>query len=270
MKLSIITINYNNAEGLLKTIESVITQTFNDYEYIIIDGGSRDGSVDIIKQYDNQIDYWISEPDKGIYNAMNKGVLKANGDYLYFLNSGDCLVANDTISNIFNNLTDCDLVYGNAILEYENNVHIIQKHQNMGENLTFHSFYKGGINHQSAFINKRLFNKYGLYDENLKLVSDWKFFLVAFGLNTSKAIYKDINICYFDMQGLGSNQDELLLKERNDVIKDLVPQPIIKDYENFLIDIEKINFIKKHWFTRIVFLIVEKLLIRISMLLNKK
>jgi glycosyltransferase involved in cell wall biosynthesis len=89
MKLSVITINYNNAIGLRKTIESVVNQTFRDYEYIIIDGGSTDGSVDVIKEYADKIDYWVSEPDKGIYNAMNKGVAAAHGEYTNFLNSGD-------------------------------------------------------------------------------------------------------------------------------------------------------------------------------------
>ena len=87
MKLSIITINYNNCDGLRKTIESVIAQTTRDFEYIVIDGGSTDGSVDVIKEYADYIDYWVSEPDKGIYNAMNKGTRAAHGDFLLFLNS---------------------------------------------------------------------------------------------------------------------------------------------------------------------------------------
>lgn len=91
MKLSIITINYNNREGLRKTIESVVAQTTREFEYIVIDGGSTDGSVDVIKEFSDYIDYWVSEPDKGIYNAMNKGVKVAHGDYCQFLNSGDWL-----------------------------------------------------------------------------------------------------------------------------------------------------------------------------------
>ncbi|MDR2910496.1 MAG: glycosyltransferase [Bacteroidales bacterium] len=92
MKLSIITINLNNVAGLQKTIESVVKQTFTDYEYIVIDGGSTDGSADIIKQHANKITYWVSEPDKGIYNAMNKGIRVAKGEYCLFLNSGDWLI----------------------------------------------------------------------------------------------------------------------------------------------------------------------------------
>ena len=101
MKFSIITINYNNCEGLRRTIESVVNQTCHDFEYIIIDGGSTDGSVDVIKQYADQIDYWVSEPDKGIYNAMNKGVAVAKGEYCLFLNSGDSLHNNSALAKVF-------------------------------------------------------------------------------------------------------------------------------------------------------------------------
>ena len=89
-KISVITINYNNKSGLEKTIQSVISQTYFELEYIIIDGGSSDGSIDVIKKYENKIDYWISEQDKGIYNAMNKGIAQAHGEYCNFMNSGDC------------------------------------------------------------------------------------------------------------------------------------------------------------------------------------
>ena len=88
MKYSIITINYNNRDGLEMTINSVLGQSYQDLEYIIIDGGSTDGSVEVIKKYESRIDYWVSEPDKGVYNAMNKGIGKASGDYLNFMNSG--------------------------------------------------------------------------------------------------------------------------------------------------------------------------------------
>ena len=103
MKYSIITINYNNRDGLEKTIQSVINQTCQDFEFIIIDGGSTDGSVDIIKKYNDRINYWVSEPDKGIYNAMNKGILQAHGEYLNFMNSGDCFFDNEVLNKVNNN-----------------------------------------------------------------------------------------------------------------------------------------------------------------------
>ena len=100
MKFSIITVNFNNKEGLHNTIKSVINQTFRDFEYIVIDGGSTDGSIDILKKYDKYINYWISEKDSGIYNAMNKGISKANGEYLNFMNSGDCFYALDVLEKV--------------------------------------------------------------------------------------------------------------------------------------------------------------------------
>lgn len=99
MKISIITINFNNKDGIEKTISSVVAQTYKDIQYIIIDGDSTDGSVEVIKKYHEDIDYWISEPDKGIYDAMNKGILKATGDYVLFLNSGDYLSIEELLTN---------------------------------------------------------------------------------------------------------------------------------------------------------------------------
>ena len=111
--ISIITINLNNKDGLKRTIESVINQTkFDIIEYIIIDGGSTDGSVDLIKQYQDKISYWVSEKDTGIYNAMNKGIDASTGEYSLYLNSGDYLYTNDVIEKIMDKL-DKDIVYGN-------------------------------------------------------------------------------------------------------------------------------------------------------------
>ena len=104
MKLSVITINFNNRDGLRKTIESVVKQTYKDFEYIIIDGGSTDGSVDVIKEYADKIDYWVSEPDKGIYNAMNKGIDVAKGEYCIFMNSGDVFFSNDVYNEVYEDL----------------------------------------------------------------------------------------------------------------------------------------------------------------------
>ena len=114
MKLSVITINFNNRDGLRKTIESVVNQTFKDFEYIIIDGGSTDGSVDVIKEYADRIDYWVSEPDKGIYNAMNKGIDVAKGEYCIFMNSGDCFYVNDVYENVFRELDGVDIIIGDS------------------------------------------------------------------------------------------------------------------------------------------------------------
>lgn len=261
MKLSIITINYNDALGLKKTIESVVNQTFLDYEYIVIDGGSTDNSVDVIKQFEDEITYWISEPDKGIYNAMNKGILKANGEYLQFLNSGDWLVNSSVLTNMVPNLSDCDLVYGNMIRINSDGKEFCDKGNN-GLDITFNTLFQGTINHSSAFIKRELFDKYGLYDEQLKIVSDWKFFLIAYGLNKSKIIYKDYDVNYFDMNGISTSQYNLGQSERKKVLNELVPYPILKDYVNVGANINQIYRLRKYNFTATLFKICKFILLK--------
>ena len=115
-KISIISINYNNKEGLRKTVESVVNQTYKNFEYIVIDGGSTDDSTDILDEYHEKINYIVSEPDSGIYNAMNKGIKVAKGDYLLFLNSGDCLIDQFVIQKVITELNDkISIYYGNLI-----------------------------------------------------------------------------------------------------------------------------------------------------------
>ena len=111
MKLSIITVNLNNKTGLEKTVKSVCSQTFEEFEFIIIDGGSTDGSLDIIKRYEDNISCWVSEQDKGVYNAMNKGIKMAKGEYLQFLNSGDSLINSDVLNKVFKENKTEDIIF---------------------------------------------------------------------------------------------------------------------------------------------------------------
>src|SRR5690554_4847972 len=163
IKLSIITVNLNNANGLSKTLESVASQTFTNYEHIIIDGGSNDGSVDIIKDYERKYNgapghlYWVSEPDKGIYNAMNKGIKVASGEYCLFLNSGDWLLKNSIKDRIFSDHTSpdilsCDLQSSKGKISYPGKIDLLY--------LLFNT-----LGHPSTFIKKTIFEKYGLYNE---------------------------------------------------------------------------------------------------------
>ena len=101
MKVSIITISYNNLEGLKKTYDSISRQTFCDYEWIVIDGGSVDGTKAVLKEHEHELSFWCSEPDKGVYNAQNKGTEHANGEYCIYMNSGDSFFADDTLEKIF-------------------------------------------------------------------------------------------------------------------------------------------------------------------------
>jgi glycosyltransferase involved in cell wall biosynthesis len=245
MKLSIITINYNNSTGLRKTIESVVNQTFLDFEYIIIDGGSSDGSSDIIREFDSKISNWVSETDSGIYNAMNKGIAMASGDYLQFLNSGDWLVDDNILQRIFDNVGDFDLIYGDMkmIMADGSMKNFIAR---TGRDITFLTFYFSFLPHPSSFIRRELFMRFGLYDERLKIVADWKFFLIAFGLNESTVIYKNCAVCCYDLLGISSVQSELAEKERELVISELLPAPIISDFNFFKNDMRFLMNIKKY------------------------
>lgn len=194
-KISIITINYNDIVGLEKTIKSVLNQTFIDFEYIIIDGNSTDGSKEIILKYQSKIDYWVSESDKGIYNAMNKGIKVANGEYLLFLNSGDVLVDDENILNICEEKLEGDIVAFDCFLERNNK--IIGKRTHI-ESPTLFYVYKSGLKHQSTFISRKLFENIGLYNENYKIASDYEFWIRSFllpnltckGFSVTLAVYK--------------------------------------------------------------------------------
>lgn len=229
MKLSIITVNLNNKDGLQKTIDSVVCQTFKDFEWIVIDGGSTDGSKELIEQYAEHFSYWVSEPDKGIYNAMNKGIRVAKGEYCFFLNSGDYLIDCNSLQKAFDfNLTE-DVVWGYSKL---NRVDYLEV-GNSPKDITLRTFVEGTIHHSgNVFIRRILFNEehYGLYDESLKIVSDWKWFLQALGLGTATAKYIDVMMSVFDCTGISSTQKELLEKEKNLVLSEVVPKRILADY----------------------------------------
>jgi glycosyltransferase involved in cell wall biosynthesis len=212
LRLSIITINYNNAVGLEKTIKSVISQSFKDFEYIIIDGGSTDGSVEVVDQFRNEIDSFVSEKDDGIYHALNKGIAKATCEYLMFLNSGDYL-ADDTILRELMPLTGkYDIVYGNLLVETASKTWL-KKYPDI---LHFDHFIHDSLPHSGgSFVKKEAFrNGLSRYDENLKIVSDWKWFLNAiFKYNyTYRHIDKTIGV--FNFSGISSTNSTAAEEEK--------------------------------------------------------
>lgn len=217
MKLSIITINYNNAEGLEKTIKSVIAQNIKNFEYIVIDGNSSDGSKDIIEKYADKIDYWVSEPDSGIYNAMNKGIIQAKGEYLLFINSGDLLKNDISIERIIKQLTGEDIIYFDLDVYYsaENTVY-----KSYPDILNFEYFLTKTLPHPASFIKKRLFEKYGLYDENMTICSDWAFFINVIGDRkcSYKHIKESISIFFFDGMSSLPQNIELIRKEKKEYL----------------------------------------------------
>lgn len=215
MKVSIITINYNNAGGFLKTIQSVITQNYSELEFIIIDGGSSEENIEVIQEYKEDIDYWVSEGDRGIYHAMNKGIKIAKGDYLLFLNSGDILCSTDILSKVFEIESEEDLIYGDLIVQGKERRWI----KAYPEKLTFGYFYRDTLPHPATFIKRELFEKVGKYNEGNKIVSDWEFFIVA--VNIFNCSYKHLSfpISEFSFDGLSSlPESAAIIKEEKDSI----------------------------------------------------
>lgn len=227
MKLTIITISYNNREGLIKTVSSVKSQMFRDsFEYVVVDGGSSDGSGRFLEQNNELIDKWVSEPDKGIYNAMNKGVAMASGDYCLFLNSGDVLHDSDVISRALDNLDGTDLVIGKMIFLNDMSTSVVN------EPLTMRRLYVGSLPHPATFIKTELLRE-NPYDETLRIVSDWKFFLqVAILENCSYKLIDDL-ISDFDCEGISSMNRDLCEQERSKVLEELFPSRVMLDYLRF-------------------------------------
>ena len=334
MKLSIITINYNNAEGLRKTLASVASQTYTEIEHIIIDGGSTDGSVEIIREYaDNQAKgerleakgsenskteipastpytlhhtppthhvRWVSEKDSGIYNAMNKGIEIALGrrvvrddhtsaplasnlsplasnHYIQILNSGDMLASADVTEKMLaaiSNITSLskyinpsrsrdidssetlsqlssknepaeksvDILYGNMI-KVNSQRRVVGKSGYTEYSLR--QFYSSTLNHDCAYIRADLFEEYGLYDENLKIVSDWKWYLQAIGLGRVKPEYVDIDVTIFDDGGISETNLELRNKERRQVLEELLPPAVLWDYDQHAFEMEQVNRLRR-------------------------
>ena len=342
MKLSIITINYNNAEGLRKTLASVASQTYAEIEHIIIDGGSTDDSVEIIREYaDNQAKgerlevkgaenggadnennstpiyttlhnstpskhhvHWVSEKDSGIYNAMNKGIEIALGrrvvgddhtsaplassphrlialDYIQILNSGDMLASADVteqmmaallevkgneeakgerlkakglengeadtpashLSPLASRLENCPAIF------YGNMTKVNAAGQIVGKSgyteYSLRQFYSSTLNHDCAYIRADLFEEYGLYDENLKIVSDWKWYLQAIGLGRVVPEYVDIDVTIFDDGGISETNLELRNKERRQVLEELLPPAVLWDYDQHAFEMEQMNRLRR-------------------------
>lgn len=227
MKYSIITVNFNNKEGLRKTIESVIRQSFRDFEFIIIDGGSTDGSVDVLKEYNSHINYWVSEPDGGIYQGMNKGIKEATGEYLNFMNSGDCFYATNILEMVSSYQSDADFIVGKDY-HYNNDTH--QGHASIQPpRTTMIHFFVATLDHQSSFIKRELFTN-SLYDESHRLVSDWIFFTEKIVKEGKQVQFIPDIICKREEGGLSEQQRERNRKEINEYLHQFLPYGVYEDY----------------------------------------
>ena len=331
MKLSIITINYNDATGLKKTLESVAAQTYPNIQHVIVDGNSSDASKDIIIDYaentknPNPEILWVSEKDKGIYNAMNKGIEIALGkrvvnddhtsspfasrlsplasDYIQILNSGDTLAAPDVTERMMAALAaQCAEIKGNeevkgdrlevkgnengeadtlasrlsplasrlencpAIL-YGNMIKVNAAGQVVGKSgyteYSLRQFYQSTLNHDCAYIRKDLFEEYGLYDEQLKIVSDWKWYLQAIGLGRVKPVYVDIDVTIFDDGGISETQLDRRAAERRQVLEELLPPAVLWDYDTHAFEMEQMKRLRRWKMYGLVYF-VERVLFKLE------
>lgn len=225
MKLSIITINYNNIAGLESTIQSVKCQSFADYEWIVIDGGSTDGSKELIEANHTLFSYWVSEPDNGIYHAMNKGIVHAKGDWLLFLNSGDCLFNKDVLTEVFSSDYDEDVVYGNRAVE-KNGSYEVNRYP---EIVSLSFFYHYSLCHQSTFYRRTLFEE-SLYDESFSIAGDWAFFIELL-FRGKRFRHIETTVALYDTGGISSRYSGKQLLEIERVLSEKIPPHIKPDIE---------------------------------------
>lgn len=275
MTLTIITINRNNAAGLEKTLKTVEEQYCKDFEHVVVDGASTDDSIEFIRSYADRVPglvKWISEPDKGIYNAMNKGIGMASGDYIQILNSGDCLVSNDVTERMLAALKDTgypSILYGNMLKEMQEGK-LMRDCGFAGQDITLLGFYNGTLNHSPAYIRRNLFEKYGLYDESLRIVSDWKWYFQAIILGDEKPVYTDIDITLFDMNGISETNLGLRDSEKSRELSKLLPGTILADYQSWSFPIDQMKRLKRHpWAYRLVWFL-ERCLFKLEKAKNRR
>ena len=226
MRYSVITINYNNKDGLRRTIESVICQNYSDFEYIVIDGGSTDGSVDIIKNNASKINFWVSEPEKGIFHAMNKGTSHATGDYLIFMNSGDCFHSPYVLSET-SDYTE-DIICG-KILRGSSTIPC----GHYKSTITMVDLIRDTLPHQAMFIKKDLLVKHP-YDEKYNIYSDGKFAIESIIFDNCTFRNIDAIIADYDINGISANSNKKWNEEKNKTLAEFLPPRIIADYNRLV------------------------------------
>ena len=218
-KITVITATYNCVDTIEQCISSVVNQTYNDLEYIVIDGGSTDGTVEIIKKYDEKIAYWCSEPDKGIYDAWNKGVSHATGDYINFIGSDDAMYGDKAIENISSQFENTiDVLAGNVLSVNEANGFELLQHN--GRVKDKNNYTGGCIVMQGTFVQRKLCNKYK-FDTSYKVASDYKFFLQYYYDESVRIKFIDDVIQYFSDGGVSSTDFDFVKQEDNRIYKEL-------------------------------------------------
>lgn len=249
MQLSIITIARNNAEGLRRTIQSVVQQTDEEFEYIIIDGASTDNSVEIIRGAESKRPIkWVSEPDSGIYNAMNKGSRMATGDYMLFLNSGDTFASETVVADIKAEDMGDGIVIGRInFIDAKGHEH--KDYQRVYERHTLYGFRQSLIPHQATLIRRSTFFLYGPYDERYKIVADWQYCLKAIFVHGCTYSTIPVTIANFDNGGISSTNVPTMMNEIDQAFYDTLPASIVDDYiwaNKHRCDLNNIDWLETH------------------------
>lgn len=234
--ITIVTVSMNVENIISRTIESVVNQSYKNIQYIIIDGGSSDGTTDIIKKYDDHIDYWVSESDLGLYDAMNKGILIARGDFINFINAGDTLIDSDSISNIVKSIGEKDLVYFSTASIVADKITWLYPGKDVGN---IKKWLKYSLpNHQTMFFPKN-FYKNNLYDIRLVIRGDDDYKLLA--LKKLQIKYLDQIYVIFKRDGISSSHKGLRrLAQR--VYESIIINYKHKRYVRLIIDPTKLLF----------------------------
>lgn len=229
MRLSIITITYNNLFGLQRTVVSVMAQTWHDWELIVVDGGSSDGTQAWLNELHMPAIRWISETDKGVYDAQNKGIRMATGDYCFFLNAGDVFCTADVLERMFAQQCTADILYGNEVV-------VDASGKRVGyckgvERPAFLDLYLSCMKHQATFIRREMFARYGTYDDTLQIVADWEWFFRVIGFhNEVTLLYRDVDISLFENTGISYHAPELCATERQVVLDHYMSRRMQEDY----------------------------------------
>lgn len=251
--LSIITVNYNNSIGLERTIQSIIPQTYKDFEYLVIDGASNDGSLEVIKKNITAIHFSISEPDTGIYNAMNKGIKASNGEYLLFLNSGDVLNGTTALADFISHKNfGGDIIYGDY--QFENGEKIFP------DQLSPLFFFRTSLPHQSTLFKHTVFDVMGLYDEHYTIVSDRALYIKFFLSNQFVFRHVPYSLSIYDLSGISNNPEhmEKQAKENESMFQEHFGV-FYEDYKKMLLLQSQLNQAKRETVSGVLKRIINKI-----------
>ncbi|PQB03883.1 glycosyltransferase family 2 protein [Aureitalea marina] len=226
--ISVITINFNDSAGLKRTLDSVFSQSYSNLESVVIDGGSTDSSAQVIQSRINEIGKWVSEPDRGIYNAMNKGIKLATGDFILFLNSGDVFTTDESLAKFVQHPNfKGDIIYGDY--------NFGQGEKLYPDRPSLYFLFKSSLPHQSTLFKADVFERVGLYNEEYKITSDREFYIKALVRGDIEFSHVDVALTTFDQEGISNDPNSRALKqeENHEMLREHFG-PFYDDYLQFI------------------------------------